>query len=94
LAVRLRLAHLLAEHHLHQRVEAAGRLVEDQQVGATPERGPKLHLLPVPVRESAHLLVRVELKTLDELVSIGGVAAAAYASEELERLRRGHPRPE
>ena len=66
LAALLRLGHGLAEGHLHQRVEAARRLVEDQEVGAARERGDQLHLLAVAVRERAHLLAGVELEALDE----------------------------
>ena len=47
LAALLRLAHRLPEGHLHQRIETAGRLVEDQQVGAARERRDQLHLLAV-----------------------------------------------
>jgi len=43
---------------------------------------------------NAHLLVRVELETLHQPVSVGDVRAAVQAGEELERLRRGHRRPQ
>ena len=66
LAALLGLAHRLAERHLHQRIEAAGRLVEDQQLRAARERGDQLHLLAVAVRERPYLLVRVELEALDQ----------------------------
>jgi hypothetical protein len=88
------LAHRLAEGHLHQRAKAAGRLVEDQQLGAACEGRDQLHLLPVPVREHAHLLARVELKALDQLLAVASVSAAAHASEELERLRTRQCRPQ
>ena len=61
----------LAERHLHERVEPARRLVQDQQVGAGRERGDELHLLPVALRERAHLLARVELEPLDQHVAVG-----------------------
>ena len=67
----------VAERHLHQRVEAAGRLVEEQQVGAARERRDQLHLLAVALRQRAHLLGGVELEALDQRVAVGDVGAAA-----------------
>jgi hypothetical protein len=82
------------KRHLHQRVEASRRLVEDQQVGPARERRDQLNLLVVAVRERAHLLVGVEVEALDERVAIRGVGAAPDAGEELERLRPRQRRPE
>src|SRR5262249_25829069 len=76
LAARPRLLHRLPKSHLHQRIEAAGRLVQDQQVGATRERGNELHFLAVALRERTHLLVRVELEALDQQVAVGPVRRA------------------
>ena len=71
----------LPEGHLHQRVEPAGRLVEQQQVRAGGERGDQLHLLAVALRQRSHLLARLQLEALDELrrgsaTSIAAVQAA------------------
>src|SRR5215216_2564967 len=84
LTALLRLAHRFSEGHLHQRVEAARRLVENEQVGTAGKGRDQLHLLAVAMRERSHLLRSFELEALDEQVSIAGVDAAANASKELE----------
>ena len=90
----LRLARCLPEGNLHQRVEAARRLVEDQQVGAGGEGRHQLYLLPVPLRKRAHLLARVELEPFDEQVAVGTVGGAVQAREVGEGLVTGQRRPE
>src|SRR5262249_56658425 len=55
----LRLEHRLAEDHLHQRVEPARGLVEEEQVRARRERRDQLNLLAVSLPQGAHLLPRV-----------------------------------
>jgi hypothetical protein len=87
------LLHRLAERDLHQRVEAAGGLVENQQIGPARERGDQLHLLPVALRQRPDLLVGVELEALDQRVPVGGVGPAAQRREVGERLgaRQGRP---
>ena len=52
----LGLAYALAEGDLHQGVKAAGRLVEQQQIGAGGERRDQLHLLAVALRQRPDLL--------------------------------------
>jgi hypothetical protein len=87
------LAHRLAEGHLHQRAKAAGRLVEDQQLGSAREGGDQLHLLLVAVRQRAHLLVGVELEALDQLQPIRAVGIASHPGKEFERLGARQPGP-
>ena len=58
------LADHLAEHRLHQRVQAGGRLVEQQQLDVGGERGDQRHLLPVALGVGAALLARVEVEAL------------------------------
>ena len=94
LAARLGLEHRLAKRHLHQRIEAAGRLIENQQLGAARERGNQLHLLTVAMRKGPHLLVGVELKTLDEHVPVRPISASADAGKELQRLGARERRPQ
>ena len=84
LAALLGLAYRLAERDLHQRIQAVGRLVEDQQVGAAGERGDQLDPLPVALRE--RVLVDVELEALDERVAVCGVGARAAFREVGERF--------
>ena len=82
------------EHHLHQRVEPAGGLVQHQQVRPGGQRGDKLHLLPVALGQRAHLLADVQVEPLHKLVPVGLVGAAVQAGEELQGLGAGHGRPE
>src|SRR6185312_7609143 len=56
----------VAEGRLHQRVEAARRLVEDEQVGPGRERGDQLDLLAVALGVVADALARVELEPVDQ----------------------------
>ena len=51
------LGHALAEGLLHQRVEAAGRLVEQVELGVRRERGDERDLLPVALRAMSAFLV-------------------------------------
>jgi hypothetical protein len=86
LAALARLADGVAEGDLHERVEAARRLVEHQEVGAGAERGDELDLLAVPLRVVAHALAEVELEAVDELASVGAVDRAVQVGHELEAL--------
>jgi hypothetical protein len=69
LAALLGLVHAFPEGHLHQRVEATGRLVEDQEHGTGGERGNELNLLAVALRQRPYLLRGVELEPLDQQIS-------------------------
>ena len=60
--------HRRAEDLIHERVQASGRLVEEQQAGAARARGDEEQLLTVAVAARADLLVNVELEPDDELV--------------------------
>jgi hypothetical protein len=54
----------LAEDLLHQRVQARGRLVEDEQLDVGRERRDQRHLLPVALGVGAAFLRRVEVEPL------------------------------
>jgi hypothetical protein len=84
----------VAEGDLHQRVEPARGLVEDEQVGAAGEGRDELHLLAVALRQRPHLLGDVEFEALDERVAVGHVGGAAHAREERERLGARQRRPQ
>ncbi len=90
----LRLLYALAKDHLHQRIEAGSRLVEQQQVGSGRKCGDQLHLLPVSLGERADLLVRLEIEALDELISVDPVDPPVHLTQELEGLRTCERRPE
>ena len=59
----------LVERLLHERVEAARRLVEDEQVGVVHERLDEPDLLPVSARELLDPAVEVEVEPFRELVA-------------------------
>ncbi len=94
LAALLGLAGGVAEGDLHQRVEPARRLVEQQQVGPGREGRDQLHLLAVALREGPDLLAGVELEAVHELVAVGAVDAAAQPGQELQGLGAGHRGPQ
>ena len=79
----------MAERLFHQRVQAAGGLVEQKQVRPGHERGDEQHLLAVALGVSPHLLGRVEIEPLDQLVAIGpvDVALAPVPAGAASRLR-------
>src|SRR5262245_9044904 len=54
-----RLEDAVPERALHERVETARRLVEEEEVGAGHQRGDQDQLLAVALREGAHLAGRV-----------------------------------
>ena len=84
----------LAEHRVHQRVEARGRLVEQQQLDVGGERGDQRDLLPVALGVGARLLGRVELEALQELGAALLVEAAAQPAEQVDHLAAGEVRPQ
>ena len=69
LAAPLRFVDTGAKRHLHERVESARWLIEDEQVGPARKRGHQLDLLAVSLRQRPHLPVHVELEPFDELVA-------------------------
>ncbi len=61
------------ERLLHQGVEAAGRLVEHEQIGAVHEGLHQTDLLAVAARQRAQRAVEVELQPAGEGVGVAGV---------------------
>ena len=83
LATGLGLLGAVTEFHLHQWVEAAGRLVEDQQIGPGGQRGNQLNLLPVSLRQRADFLARIEFEAGDQLVAICLIDTTVQPGEEM-----------
>ena len=83
-----RLGHAVAERLLHERVEPAGGLVEHEQVGARHQGGDEQYLLLVALGVGPHLLRRVEIEALDQLVAVRGVDPALDPPQEVNRLER------
>ncbi len=83
----------LAEDRLHERVEARGRLVEQEQLDVGGQGRDEGHLLPVALGVGAALLRRVEVEALDHVGSAPLVDATAQAGEDVDDLppvRLGH----
>ena len=94
LAVLAGLRHALAECAFLQRIQAARRLVQEQQIGPRHEPGDQNELLPVPLRVGTHLLGRIELEALDQQVPVGDVDVPMDATQQVERLSSGERGPE
>ena len=93
LAARLRFVDGLAERDFHQRVEAGGWFVEEQQVGAGGEGGDELDLLAVALGEGANLLVGIEVEAFDERLAVScvdGPCMRPRNSSVSRPLRWGH----
>ncbi len=83
-----------AEGLLHQRVEAARRFVEDQEVGTTRQRRDEHQLLPISLGIGSDLLGRVEVESLDQLVAVRRICLALYLTKEMKCLGPGERGPE
>ena len=77
---------------LAERVEPAGRLVEDEELGIVHERCDHAHLLLVALGEVAQAPPEVELEPLGKLVDGTPVDAAAQPAEKGEVADRGASR--
>ena len=85
----LHLGDHVVELMLIQRVEAAGRLVEDQQARLVHEGLHQPDLLLVAARILAEAPAGVEFEAVDQGLQIGLVDAAAQVAEVCEDLRAG-----
>jgi hypothetical protein len=88
------LPHAGAELLLHERVQAARRLVQDQHRSPGGERRDQGHLLPVAGGVGPPRSRRIQLEALHQLVAVGEVGARADPGEQLEGLGTGQRRPE
>src|SRR4029077_746158 len=79
--VRTCLAHQCVELLLVQRVEAARRLVQDQQIGPVHEGQQDRELLLVSARVLAKPAAEVEVETLRDRADVALVHPSAHASE-------------
>ncbi len=94
LAAPARLGDALPEHRLHQRIEPAGRLVEDEEFRACHQCGNEQDLLAVAPGVGAHLLGRVEIEPGDQLVPVRLVRPAVQSAEKVQGLGPGQRRPQ
>ncbi len=86
------LAHDVREFVLEQRVQAGGRFVQHQQVGAVHERQHDADLLPVTFGQRVDRAVQLRVEAFGELVAIFAVAHAAYRGEPVQVLPPGQLR--
>jgi hypothetical protein len=84
----------VAEGGFHQRVQAAGGLVEQEELGVAGQRGDQGDLLPVALGVGAGLLGRVELEAVGQGLPALGVQAAAQPAEQVDDLAAGQARPQ
>jgi hypothetical protein len=84
----------LTEHLLHQRVQARGRLVQQQQLHIRGRRGDQRHLLPVTLGVRAPLLAGVQVEALQQLGAAPRVQPAAQPAEQVDHLATGQARPQ
>ena len=90
-ALVLGLADQGIERLLHERVEAGGRLIEDQQLRPMLERDDEADLLLVALRVLLELARRVDLEALDERCLVRRVDAAPQVGEVAQGLAAGQP---
>ncbi len=76
---------------LHQRIEPAGRLVEDQEVGPWRERQEQGDLSSVARREVAGGPIEIDLQALGDRVHARHVQAPSEPADRCDELARGHP---
>jgi hypothetical protein len=84
-----RLTDQLEELPLHQRIESAGGLVEDQQVGVAHERLDDPDLLAVAVRERPDPTFEVQLQALGQEHDSPPLDAPTEAAEVAQVLPGG-----
>jgi hypothetical protein len=88
------IGHALAEGALHQRVQAARRLVQQQQIGPGHQPGDQDELLAVALGVGPHLLGGIELEPLEQQVPVDDVDVPLNATKQVERLRSGERGPQ
>ena len=85
---------LLGEDPFHERIQAAGGLIEHQQARGRGQGGHECHLLPVPLGVGPYPFARIQVEALNELGLPLGVARAAQPGQGVEHLATGQGRPQ
>ena len=85
---------LLGEDPLHERIQAAGGLVEHEQPCRCCQGGHERHLLTIPLGVGPYPLGRIEIEPLDELGLPISVARSAQPGQGIEHLSAGQGRPQ
>src|ERR1019366_6042241 len=76
---------------LHERVQAAGGLVEDQKVDRPEEGQEQRQLATIAGRELASRAPEVQLEALRKLIATCRIEPTTQASNRVDHLRAGHP---
>src|SRR5664279_2257424 len=84
----------MPERLLHQRVQTARRLVQDQQIRTCHQRTNENQLLPVALGVGPHLLRRIEIEPCHQFIPVGGIGPAMHPPEQVKRLRATERRPQ
>ena len=79
---------------LQQRVQAGGRLVEDEQVGLMHEREHQADLLPIAFRQRPRRAIEIGGEPLDELVAVAELTQPSCSGQPVEVLAAGQARVE
>lgn len=85
------LAHQFQELPLHQRVQAAGGFIQDQQFRVMHEGLHQSELLPVPFGQGPHGPGQIQAQPLSELVNTGCGNRGADLREVLQQGPAPHP---
>ena len=83
----------LAERLLHQRIETAGRLIQDQQVGAAISAAIRLIFCRLPF-EYARTFLTGRSRTAGELVAVRRFDAAVHPAQQVQGLGARQRRPQ
>ena len=87
-------AHRFHENLRLQRVQAAGGLVEDEQLAGGGQRGHEHDLLPIPLGVGAHRLGGVEAEGLGQRLLAPSIPRTAQPGQGVQGLGAGQPRPQ
>ena len=85
---------LLGEDPLHERVQAAGGLVEHEQACRCGQGRHERHLLTVALGVGPYPLAGIEIEPLDEIGLPCGIARSTQSGQGVEHLSAGQPRPQ
>ncbi len=83
-----------AEGLLHERVEPAGGLVENEQVRSGHQGRDQDDLLTIPLGVGANLLGRIEIEPGHELLAVGLVHLSLHPAQQVQGLFAGQRGPQ
>jgi len=90
----LGLQHAVAEGLFHERIESAGRFIQNEQVRSCHEARDQDQLLPVALGVGPDPLGRVKVETGGQFVPVRGVDLTLDPAQEVQGLGTGQRRPQ